>query len=118
METLARMRQLIGATTDWAGNDLVLGNGEIGVEVLSTADKRMKVGDGTRSWSQLPYLPITQAQLDALISALSTETAARTAGDNALDQRVDVLEAGETGVEVLQDDIDLARDELLTEPAV
>ena len=40
-----------GATTDWPGS-LVLDAGEVGVD---TTTKQYKVGDGTTTWSVLPY---------------------------------------------------------------
>lgn len=52
----ARMRQLVGPTAAWAANDLVLGDGEIGIEQLADKSVRIKVGDGARAFSALPYL--------------------------------------------------------------
>lgn len=49
-----RMSQLIGTTADWAANDIVLGNGEIGME-LSAGVVRLKVGDGVKTFSSLDY---------------------------------------------------------------
>lgn len=100
-DTLARMRQLIGTTDEWTANNLVLGLGEIGVEIAAGDDRRFKIGDGVRSFASLPYSTISQAQLDGVSNALASETAARIAGDNA---------AAST--------VSLARSELLTEPAV
>jgi hypothetical protein len=75
-DTAARMRQLIGNTAAWAANNIVLGNGEIGIEVVSSSDVRMKVGNGSSTWSALPYASAsstainsaTQAALDAKIA--------------------------------------------------
>lgn len=49
-----RMLQLIGTPADWAANDLVLGNGEIGLEV-AFGTVRGKVGDGVKTFSALDY---------------------------------------------------------------
>ena len=75
MDTFARMRQLIGTTADWAANNIVLGSGEIGVEVVSSTDIRLKVGNGTSTWSALSY---------ASSSSSSISTAVQTALDAKL----------------------------------
>lgn len=54
-DTFARMRQLTGTTVEWAANDLVIGYGEIAVELISNGDARVKIGDGNRRFSALPY---------------------------------------------------------------
>lgn len=43
--------------TNWTSNNPVLAVGEIGIELNepSSAD-RLKIGDGTRAWNDLPYL--------------------------------------------------------------
>ena len=75
-DTAARQRQLIGSTAAWAANNIVLGSGEIGVEVVSGSDVRIKIGDGSATFSALPYASAssstinaaTQAALDAKVS--------------------------------------------------
>lgn len=54
-DTFARMRQLTGSTTEWAANDLVIGYGEVAVELTPSGDAKLKVGDGVRRFSALPY---------------------------------------------------------------
>lgn len=81
VDTLSRMRQLIGTTAQWAANNIVLGDGELGVEVIDTNTRRMKVGDGSRTWSALPYTSITQGALDS-------EAAARAAADATLQTNI------------------------------
>lgn len=63
---LARQRQLVGTTLDWATNDLVIGLGEIAFEKVSATDVKMKVGDGILKFSVLPYVSgqITPATLN------------------------------------------------------
>jgi hypothetical protein len=55
-DTLARMRQLIGTTAQWAANDLVIGDGELALERTAAALVLTKVGDGVKRWSQLGYV--------------------------------------------------------------
>lgn len=85
VDTLSRMRQLIGTTSQWAANNLVLGDGELGIEVVDTATRRVKCGDGTRTWSALPYLSVPATTL-----AADEDMSARI---EALEARVDDLEA-------------------------
>lgn len=49
------MLQLIGSPADWAANDLVLGNGELGFELGDDGTLRAKVGDGAQTFTQLDY---------------------------------------------------------------
>jgi len=52
-DTLARMRQLIGTTAEWTANNLVLGDGEIGVE-RAASGPRIRIGDGATAFLSLP----------------------------------------------------------------
>jgi hypothetical protein len=61
-DTFARQLQLTGPSSEWAANDIVLYDGEVGVEVVSPTEQRIKIGDGTRKFSQLPYFSGTFTQ--------------------------------------------------------
>jgi hypothetical protein len=54
-DILARQRQLIGTTAQWAANDLVIGDGEFALERTTTGRVRVKVGNGTATFSALAY---------------------------------------------------------------
>lgn len=56
VDTYARMRQLIGSSAEWIANDIVLGQGEIGIEILSDNYARVKVGDGASFFSNCPVV--------------------------------------------------------------
>lgn len=44
------------SSTNWlANNDQILLKGEVGIEFLDNGKVKMKVGDGTTSWAELPY---------------------------------------------------------------
>ena len=50
-----RMRQIVGTSADWARCDIVLGEGEIGVEQTASGPM-LKIGDGASKFSSLPYV--------------------------------------------------------------
>lgn len=90
-DTFARMRQIAGSAAEWAANDIVLGDGEIGVERFGPGDTRIKIGNGSLKWSQLPYVANTVAAVDAQVAAAAVHASnadadanrAETAADNA-----------------------------------
>jgi hypothetical protein len=52
MSTVTRQYQRRDTALNWSAKNPVLGSGEIGIEL----DTRMlKLGDGSTSWSDLPY---------------------------------------------------------------
>jgi hypothetical protein len=55
-DTLARMRQILGTTAEWAANDLTLGDGELAAEHLADGTFSLRLGDGSSRFSQLPPL--------------------------------------------------------------
>lgn len=90
-DTAARMRQLIGTTAAWASNNIVLGNGEIGIEVVTSSDVRLKVGNGTSTWSVLPYASASSETINA-------------ATQSALDAKVALAGGTMTGLLILSGD--------------
>jgi len=52
---LGRTRLLIGSTGLWASNNIVLGDGELALE-LSASGVKGKVGNGSATWSALAYV--------------------------------------------------------------
>jgi hypothetical protein len=55
-DILARQRQLIGTTLEWAADDLVIGDGEFALERTDAGGVRVKVGNGVDAFSVLPYM--------------------------------------------------------------
>ena len=85
------MRQVVGTTADWAANNIVLGNGEFGVEVVSSSEVKLKVGDGSRTWSALPY-------------ASASSTTINSATQTALDAKLALAGGTMTGLLILSGD--------------
>ena len=50
-----RIPQKIDSTEAWNSSNLVLKDGEIGVENTIDGKKRIKFGNGTDTWDELPY---------------------------------------------------------------
>jgi hypothetical protein len=67
-DTYARMRQLVGTGDDWAAYNITLGSGELGVEIVSASDIRIKCGDGLTAWSGLPYTGLSLLATKANLS--------------------------------------------------
>ena len=91
MDQFSRMRQIVGSTADWTANNIVLGSGEIGIERVSATDIRIKVGDGTLTWSALPY---------ASASSTTINTATQTALNGKVNKAGDTM----TGLLILSGD--------------
>ena len=57
-DTFARYRNIVGSPADWASNDLVIGLGEMAVEIDGSL-VQFKIGDGILTYSQLDYQAMT-----------------------------------------------------------
>lgn len=68
-----RIQQKRKTTAQWAALNPVLLAGEPGVEVLVDGSVRIKVGNGTSTWSQLPYLQAA-AELPQPLGTADTPT--------------------------------------------
>ena len=96
-DTYARYRHICGTAAEWAVSDIVIAEGEIAVELPGApgAKPRVKAGDGTRRFSQLPYIDgMDQAALTAilnnyLLKSDGVSTAALTTALNAATARAD-----------------------------
>ena len=51
----AIIKNRISTTAEWATNDIVLMQGEIGIERTESEGDKIKIGDGVTVFSQLPY---------------------------------------------------------------
>lgn len=55
------------STANWATSTLVLLKGELALELLESKNVKIKVGDGTNVFKDLPYANLTSAEIIALI---------------------------------------------------
>lgn len=49
------IRPIRGTTAEWATYDIVIGENELGFELVAGESPKMKLGDGIHRWSELPY---------------------------------------------------------------
>ena len=94
-------QNLIGTTQEWKNNDPVLPKAVWGFEETDSGVIWMKIGDGVKRWSELPYftktnikeLPEGLAKIknisDEMQTAITAEAAARAEADQALQQAID-----------------------------
>ena len=54
-ELNVRIKNKIDSTSGWAANDIVLMQGEMGIERTESEGDKIKIGDGVTVFSQLPY---------------------------------------------------------------
>lgn len=54
LKTIITLRQ--GTTAEWADSEVVLKQGEMGLEYLTDGTVKIKAGDGEKLWSALPYV--------------------------------------------------------------
>lgn len=77
-----RVLQKQDFTDNWNSSPVILKNGEIGIEVLDSGKKKIKIGDGTNTWANLEYLETEAAAniLDGIAngSIRTSSTAAET----------------------------------------
>lgn len=55
-------------TANWAKSTLVLMKGEVGIEYTDNGEQKIKYGDGTNVWADLPYATMTPSEISKLIS--------------------------------------------------
>lgn len=94
-----RVKHLRGTLAQWQANNLTPAEGEIVIELSTTSASLIKIGDGVRSYAQLPYASAIDLEARALIQTLQGQvsqiaaTVANTAATViAIDGRVTALE--------------------------
>lgn len=73
------------SSANWLANESqVLLEGEVGIEFLANGKAKMKVGDGTKTWAELPYFGGEDAKTFQVSSLDEIETAELAIGDTAI----------------------------------
>ena len=90
MDTLARVKHLIGTTAEWAAHDLVAGEGEMVLEQAGAGVVKAKLGDGVSKFSALAYfgglstMPLGTVALPGLPFTGDADTGIYSPGANQL----------------------------------
>lgn len=69
------------STANWANSTLVLLKGELALELLESKDVKIKVGDGTNVFKDLPYANLTRTEIISLIQEQAINSVALVEGN-------------------------------------
>ena len=69
-------------TANWAGSSLVLLKGEAALEILESGNFKIKIGDGVKTFKELPYATMTPEEINALITDGSVQSVSLASGTN------------------------------------
>lgn len=69
-------------TANWAKSTLVLLKGEQAIEITESGAYKIKIGDGVKTFSELPYATMTPEEISALIGDGSVQTVVLSTGTN------------------------------------
>lgn len=81
MSTFAIIKHRTGEASDWLASSYILEEGELGFE---SDTNRIKLGDGSKTWSQLPYAAessLTPAQQRVALEIFNSQTAVTSGTD-------------------------------------
>ena len=89
------VKNVYGTTAEWEANDIVLNQGEIGIEKTVKGEHKIKAGNGLDPWSKLPYSGSTPTEM----AAKADKVAGATAGNLVeLDSDGNLVDSGESVV--------------------
>jgi len=89
------VKNVYGTTAEWEANDIVLNQGEIGIEKTVKGEHKIKAGNGLDPWSKLPYSGSTPTEMAAKADKVAGATAGHLA---ALDENGNLVDSGESVV--------------------
>lgn len=69
-------------TANWAKSTLVLLKGEQAIEITESGAYKIKIGDGVKTFAELPYATMTPEEISALIGDGSVQTVILSSGTN------------------------------------
>lgn len=69
----SRIVLLNKTSVEWGSEDTVLLKGELALEFTKSNDVKLKFGDGTKTFSQLPYSTMTPTEIQSAISSAVSE---------------------------------------------
>lgn len=69
-------------TANWGSSSLVLLKGEAALEILESGNFKIKIGDGVKTFKELPYATMTPEEINALITDGSVQSVSLASGTN------------------------------------
>lgn len=69
-------------TANWGSSSLVLLKGEAALEILESGNFKIKIGDGVKTFKELPYATMTPEEINALITDGSIQSVSLASGTN------------------------------------
>lgn len=69
-------------TANWAVSSLVLLKGEAAFEILESGNYKIKIGDGVKTFKELPYTTMTPEEINSLITDGSIQSISLASGTN------------------------------------
>ena len=69
-------------TANWAASSLVLLKGEAAFEILESGNYKIKIGDGVKTFKELPYTTMTPEEINSLITDGSVQSVSLASGTN------------------------------------
>lgn len=69
-------------TANWAASSLVLLKGEAAFEILESGNYKIKIGDGVKTFKELPYTTMTPEEINSLITDGSIQSISLASGTN------------------------------------
>lgn len=87
------VKNVYGTTSEWQANDIVLNQGELGIEKTVKGEHKIKVGNGFDPWSKLPYSGSTPTEMTAKADKVAKASEGNIA---ALDADGNLVDGGES----------------------
>lgn len=69
-------------TTNWSASTLVLLKGEMAIEIPESGEYKIKIGDGVKTFKDLPYASMTPTEIKNLINSGAIQTVSLSSGTN------------------------------------
>lgn len=69
-------------TANWGSSSLVLLKGEAAFEILESGNFKIKIGDGVKTFKELPYATMTPEEINTLITDGSVQSVSLASGTN------------------------------------
>lgn len=77
-----RITLKVDTTANWSTSTLVLLKGEMAIEIPESGEYKIKIGDGVKTFKDLPYASMTPTEIKNLINSGAIQTVSLSSGTN------------------------------------